>query len=332
MLPSFSKRRQLKEVGLILVGLFVILLLIECFLLLSITQKEPVLAAFQRHGKHNVVFDRKKFGGGGHHKPEISFVIPSKLARPTLNRTLQSLLDQTHSNWEAIVGVDCGVVACGLNVNQTIAELSQAFVQDPRIHYLPIQTGSRFRGRKKNGAGQVRNAIIQDYARSDWVAMVDDDDTLSPYYAEAWSKALFQHSAMDIVVFRMQDPKLDSPLPPLDNTHFLQAKREYHLANREREVTWLGIGSVGISFAVRRYYWTKPQDRVIFVPHPSEDFNFLETAQTKAHAQVVLANCTLYFIRQAPLVKERRPVCHWDASVRISKKTIVVTRSETSRV
>lgn len=248
MLPSFSKRRQLKEVGLILAGLFVILLLIECFLLLSITQKEPVLAAFQRHGKHNVVFDRKKFGGGGHHKPEISFVIPSKLARPTLNRTLQSLLDQTHSNWEAIVGVDCGVVACGLNVNQTIAELSQAFVQDPRIHYLPIQTGSRFRGRKKNGAGQVRNAIIQDYARSDWVAMVDDDDTLSPYYAEAWSKALFQHSAMDIVVFRMQDPKLDSPLPPLDNTHFLQAKREYHLANREREVTWLGIGSVGISF------------------------------------------------------------------------------------
>jgi hypothetical protein len=152
--------------------------------------------------------------------------------------------------------------------------------------------------------------------------MVDDDDTLSPYYVEAWRKALFHHSAMDIVVFRMQDPKLDFPLPPLDNTHFLQAQREYRLANRQGEVTWLGIGSVGISFAVRRSYWMQPQDPVIFVAHPSEDFNFLEMAQTKAHARVILANCTLYFIRQAPLGKETSPVCHWDTSVQISRKAI----------
>lgn len=316
MLPSFTKPRQRGRVGLIIFVIILFVIIIKfCLLLLSsddgiiyfnsssIVQQEPM-----------------------QHNPKISFVIPSMLNRPTLNRTLKSLLDQTHSDWEAIVGVDCVAISDPHssvdNCNQTIAELSQAFSQDPRIRYLPVRTVSNFRGRKKNGSGQVRNVIIQDYARSDWVAMVDDDDTLSPYYVEAWGEAFLHHSTVDIVVFRMQDPKLDTPLPPLDNTHFLQAKREYRLANREGEVTWLGIGSVGISFAVRRCYWTQPKDAVIFVPHPSEDFNFLEMAQTKAHAQVVLASCCLYFIRQAPLGKETKPVCQWDASVQISSKAI----------
>jgi hypothetical protein len=108
------KRHQLKEVGLILVGLFVILITIEFSLLRSVVQQDPVLAAFKRHGKHNDALHGKEFemnGGGGRHEPEISFVIPSTLTLPTLNRTLQSLLDQTHSNWEASVGVDCVVIS-----------------------------------------------------------------------------------------------------------------------------------------------------------------------------------------------------------------------------
>jgi|UniRef100_A0A7S2UKS9 glycosyltransferase involved in cell wall biosynthesis len=218
------------------------------------------------------------------HPPMVTFIIPSMLRRSTLNRTLQSLLNQTVPYWEAVVGVD----AITTKSNETIA-LARNFIQDPsRVHYQNIHTATKFRGRKRNGSGSVRNAMIKNHAIAEWIAFVDDDDTISPYYVEQ----LTQHieavkNDVDIVLFRMQGfPGPKDLVPPLNHT-------SHHLK----------VGDIGISFAVRRKLF---QDGIEFVPHPSEDYSAYDRG-----AVVRISTCILYFIRQYPSSNDiaRPPHC-----------------------
>jgi len=191
------------------------------------------------------------------HKPIVLFVIPSKLDRSTLERTLQSLLRQTDENWECIVGID--MTSLGNKSETELLAAANGFPPDPRIHYQVVHVKEKFRGRKINGSGLVRNQIILDFATSDWVAFVDDDDTLSPYYVEMLAESLANNkNSYDIVLFRMQGfPEPRSMLPP-------------------KHLQELGIGDFGISFAVRRSLY---QDKgILFVPHPSEDYFYVKNA------------------------------------------------------
>jgi len=190
-------------------------------------------------------------------KPIVSFVIPSKLDRAALERTLQSLLRQTNENWECIVGID--MTSLGNKSETELLAAANGFPPDPRIHYQVVHVKEKFRGRKINGSGLVRNQIILDFATSDWVAFVDDDDTLSPYYVEMLAESLANNkNSYDIVLFRMQGfPEPRSMLPP-------------------KHLQELGIGDFGISFAVRRSLY---QDKgILFVPHPSEDYFYVKNA------------------------------------------------------
>lgn len=131
-------------------------------------------------------------------EPFFSFIIPSSLKRHSLHFTIASLHSQTETNWEAIVGVD---------VRQSdIAAQSEHFLYnlyDERVRYLPIYSNSSNRGVDGNGAGDIRNRIIKKYAWADWVAFVDDDDTLSPY-VELLREGIRQDESADIFIFRME--------------------------------------------------------------------------------------------------------------------------------
>jgi hypothetical protein len=224
------------------------------------------------------------------------------------------LIHQTVSEWEAIVGIDV-VTTTSTHANKSTSTTPQqqrlivpTFVQDPRIHYHEIVTSHRFRGRKRNGSGQVRNAAIQQYATADWVAFVDDDDTVSPYYVQTLLDSIreeeeeeendnddensydnynyhhYHHkSTLHLIVFRMQGyPQYSAILPPFNSRV-------------------LGIGDVGISFAVRRNVFTL--HNITFVPHPSEDYWFVQHVHEYAGRNgggggVRLSTCVVYYIRR----------------------------------
>jgi glycosyltransferase involved in cell wall biosynthesis len=115
----------------------------------------------------------------------ITFVIPS-LSRPTLSRTVNSLIKQTNPSWKCIIiydGVD------GPNF------------EDPRITTHQItKTGNN--SKSMGESGLVRNVGINK-CDTEWIGFLDDDDTIHEDYV----KILFEkYSNHDFVVWRMKNP------------------------------------------------------------------------------------------------------------------------------
>lgn len=246
-------------------------------------------------------------------KPVISFIIPSTLTRVTLKRTIKSLQRQTIPHWEAIVGVDLRTAP--FSPLEDFATTATQKNYDPRVRIVPIMTESDDRGESPhhNGAGAVRNAMMQKHAKADWVAFCDDDDTLSPYYIEYWQQGLknlaSKRQKADILIFRMKDKKFEKDhykgiLPP--PSHGPVAS----------------LISVGISFAVRRAIVSNRTSAaearhnnlpmLKFVAGQAEDFYFLLKAQ-EVGARIGQTCCVGYYVRSAPPVNERhKAFCRWE--------------------
>lgn len=114
---------------------------------------------------------------------KITFIIPS-VNRPSLKKSVQSLLDQTNPNWECIIIYD------GVDGEEFL---------DERIKTIKIE---KIGNSINNGgqAGLVRNVGIK-MVKTDWIGFLDDDDTISPYYVQT----LFEkYTDFDVVVWRMK--------------------------------------------------------------------------------------------------------------------------------
>jgi len=143
----------------------------------------------------------------------ITFVIPS-LSRPTLNKTVDSLLNQTNKSWECLIiydGVD------GPNFD------------DPRITTHKItKTGNN--SKPMGESGLVRNVGIKK-CDTEWIGFLDDDDTIHPDYVETLFKKYSKH---DFVVWRMKNP--------------------YGLVIPRWEKNELVVNNVGISFCYKNKF------------------------------------------------------------------------------
>jgi glycosyltransferase involved in cell wall biosynthesis len=198
--------------------------------------------------------------------------------RETLHRTALSLKNQTRDKWEAIIGIDVK------NVNYT--NVSSQF-NDNRFSYMLISTAKTDRGPSLNGAGELRNTMIT-AARGEWVAFVDDDDTISPYYVEWLEDCLLgekkrDEKRVDLVLFRMRIARKFQPdetiLPPFSHK------------NTARN-SW-----VGISFAVRRNLFTS--NKLAFTTHNAEDYKLLKAAYDIG-INMKIANLVGYFVKTNP--------------------------------
>ena len=113
----------------------------------------------------------------------ITFIIPS-LNRPTIKRTIESLLNQTSEKWKAIVIYD-GV--------------DGEFFEDERIKTIKIdKTG--LVGPKNGQSGLVRNEGIK-LTETDWIGFLDDDDTIDSNYVKT---LIEKYTKYDFVVWRMK--------------------------------------------------------------------------------------------------------------------------------
>lgn len=92
----------------------------------------------------------------------VSIIMPSYNTAPYIQKTIQSVLDQTYKNWELIIVDDCS------NDNTDVI-LSK--VADPRIKY--------FKNEKNLGAAVSRNRALCE-AKGRWIAFLDSDDLWMP--------------------------------------------------------------------------------------------------------------------------------------------------------
>ncbi len=181
----------------------------------------------------------------------ITFIIPT-IGRETILRTINSLLNQSDPNWKAIVVCD------------GIPNISFG---DSRISSIQIEkTGI------KNHAGAVRNFGMK-MAATEWIAFVDDDDSLSSDYINKFKEELFLNPDTDCVIFRMKDG-IRGILPPEKSNNFIK-------------------NYVGISFAVKKSL------AVEFEPSGAEDFFYLDKIRNLKKKMVISPYVT-YFVRTSP--------------------------------
>lgn len=118
---------------------------------------------------------------------KITFIIPS-INRPSLPRTIDSLIEQKNPNWKAIIIFD------GVKSNIDIS--------DNRFSIINIDKKI---GKNKNNAGEVRNIGIEK-ANTEWCGFVDDDDILLDNYVELFYEYINNERYLDLILFRLKGP------------------------------------------------------------------------------------------------------------------------------
>lgn len=112
----------------------------------------------------------------------VSVIVPAYNAAGTITDTLESLLAQTHPNWEAIV-VDDGS-------SDRTAEIARSFEErDDRIRVISQSNG---------GESAARNSGVA-LANSDWLLFLDADDWISPVYLSRMTHELSSDHVLDAV-------------------------------------------------------------------------------------------------------------------------------------
>ena len=142
----------------------------------------------------------------------ITFIIPT-IGRSTLINSINSLLNQTDNNWNAIIVFD--------GIKQNIS------INDNRIKIIEISK----RG-LKNSAGSVRNEGIKLCNNSIWIGFLDDDDTLSKDYIEKLKEEININNNIDVCIFRMA----------YENGYILPSIYDKNIIRNK----------VGISFAIKK--------------------------------------------------------------------------------
>lgn len=93
----------------------------------------------------------------------VSIIMPSYNTSSYIDKSIQSVLNQTYSNWELILVDDCST--------DNTDEVVKSFLSDVRIRY--------FKNDKKLGAALTRNRALRE-AKGEWIAFLDSDDLWKP--------------------------------------------------------------------------------------------------------------------------------------------------------
>ncbi len=115
--------------------------------------------------------------------PFVSVCLLTYNRAPLLARSIESLLAQTHKDFELIINDDCSP--------DDTEEVCRAFEQrDTRVRYCRNERNLRY-------AGNQNAAVAR--AHSDYVAIVHDGDIYLPHLVETWTRALVTYPTAALV-------------------------------------------------------------------------------------------------------------------------------------
>jgi glycosyltransferase involved in cell wall biosynthesis len=180
--------------------------------------------------------------------PLVTFIIAS-YSRWTLERTLESLVNQTDPSWRAVVALDGSTTdkTNWLKVSSKNDRLQTAppyltlpefIVTEPRIQFLtmPVTGSYRFGGAARNRALENEHVKAMNSA---WVAFVDDDDTLTSDYVSLLRQEVSRSSVAGLpmsnisaVVFRAKMYNSNTIVPSLDENTLSSASIRISFALR----------------------------------------------------------------------------------------------------
>ena len=92
----------------------------------------------------------------------VSIIMPSWNTGRFISESIQSVINQTYTNWELLIVDDCSID----NTDEVVFSF-----KDERIKY--------YRNEKNLGAALARNKALRE-ARGEWIAFLDSDDLWSP--------------------------------------------------------------------------------------------------------------------------------------------------------
>jgi glycosyltransferase involved in cell wall biosynthesis len=96
-------------------------------------------------------------------KELVSIIMPSYNTAQYIEKTVQSVLNQTYPHWELLIVDDCST--------DDTDEIIAPYLADSRIHYTKNDTNS--------GAALSRNWALRQ-AKGKWIAFLDSDDLWEP--------------------------------------------------------------------------------------------------------------------------------------------------------
>jgi len=105
----------------------------------------------------------------------VSIIMPSWNTERFIAETIQSVIDQTYTNWELLIVDDCSTD----NTDAVVASF-----KDDRIKY--------FHNEKNSGAALTRNKAMRE-AQGEWIAFLDSDDLWLPEKLEKQIKFMVEN-------------------------------------------------------------------------------------------------------------------------------------------
>ena len=155
------------------------------------------------------------------HDPQVewvSVIVPCFNGAAFIARTIESVLSQTHSQFELIVVDDC-------STDDSAAIVNDYWQRDPRVSLLSMP-------RNAGAPAAPRNAGVR-AARASWVAFLDADDIWHPRKLEMQMQALREHGGT-MCSTRMTDFRDEREIrfanltaPPISRVDFGMQLRKY---------------------------------------------------------------------------------------------------------
>lgn len=106
----------------------------------------------------------------------VSIIMPSWNTENFIAESIESVKNQTYTNWELLIVDDCST--------DNSDEIVNPFLEDSRIKY--------FKNEKNSGAALSRNRALRE-AQGEWIAFLDSDDLWKPTKLEHQLKFMKEH-------------------------------------------------------------------------------------------------------------------------------------------
>jgi spore maturation protein CgeD len=135
-------------------------------------------------------------------KPVVSIIMTSYNKPDTVGEAIQSVLDQTYTNWELFIMDDAS--------NTKTQKVIQPYLKDPRIHFYNSHVKNEDRYKKTRYAVLINEALP--LTQGEYLSYLTDDNLYLPNRLEVMVDYFRKHPDVDIVYSAQRVKNIDTEL------------------------------------------------------------------------------------------------------------------------